>query len=121
METQIVAQWLLADDAGLEALRSLQQSEGRVEEACGRVCFVDGNDFGGGTANIFIYAEDDDVTATVKLLVTLHNTGRLPEGMRVGIARYKNAERTDWIFEPAFPVGLKHFDITYPNGPPDGL
>ncbi len=73
--------------------------------------FVDGNDVGGGTMNIFIYADDERVASVVSKLVTMHD--QLPGGMRIGVAEYKDAKRKDWTFRPVYPRELKHFDITY--------
>jgi hypothetical protein len=75
--------------------------------------FVDGNDVGSGTINFFLYARDENVDATVNAVVRLYEQKLLPDGMRVGVAAYKNEARSDWDFRPVFPVGLEQFNITY--------
>jgi len=84
-------------------------TEARIGWACGQVCFDDGNDVGGGAYNIYVYTQD--VPETVKLLVRLEQTRRLPRGLRIGI------RRTDRTYTPAYPSTLKAFDISYGQKP----
>lgn len=89
--------------------------ENHISKRCADLCFVDGHDLGGGTANIFLYTDDDNVDATVQAVVSLLEEEKLPTGMQIGIADYMNNERTDWTYRPAFPPELEHFSITYPG------
>jgi hypothetical protein len=106
-ETQVVAQWLLSAEATPLDVQQYFAAELVIEGECGDVCYVDGNDIGSGTFNVFLYAQDVD--AAVALLRRLHESGRLPRGMRVGVADYTNAERTDWTYRPVYPDDLTSF------------
>lgn len=109
--TQVVAQWLTdTAEPGPDSL-SMFQIAYQLDNACTGICVYDGHDIGRGTHNLFFYT--DDVERTVNTLRALESNGTLPAGMRVGIARYRNEERTDWTYEPVHPEGLNHFDISY--------
>lgn len=107
-DTQIVAQWPLTDTATPLDLQRYFAAELLIERECGQVCSVDGNDVGGGVFNVFLYS--NDVDATVAVLRRLRDAGRIPEDMRVGVADYTNADRTDWVYSPVYPDGLASFD-----------
>lgn len=112
-DTQIVVQWTTYNltastiTAGIERI----MTEARIGWACGQVCFDDGNDIGGGAYNIYLYTQD--VPKTVKLLVQLEQTRRLPRGLQIGIAKYKDNRHADWTYAPAYPSNLKTFDLSY--------
>ena len=116
-DTQVVVQWSSDDMRGLFPFKRIS-AESRAEQACGDICFVDGNDIGSGTFNLYLYTAD--VPETVRRMAALEMAGRLPAGMRIGYAKYTRADRSDWVYEPAYPSDLKNFDITYP-GVPRGL
>lgn len=116
-DTQVVAQWLMKDprtfmDAVTRAFRNMR-TEQAIDSACRETCFDDGNDVGSGTFNVYLYTQD--VPATVRLLTNLESAGSIPGELRIGIARYKDRERRDWSYKPAYPAGLKFFDLTYRN------
>ena len=116
-ETQIVVQWLDPPDASTPSV-DVDAIEGLLEGAGENLYLVDGHDMGGGTTNVFLYAEDDVVDDAAALIIALFEDEKLPQGMRLAKAVYKNAERSEWHFEPLYPKGLSHFDIMYlPDGP----
>jgi hypothetical protein len=92
--------------------------ETRVDWACKNVCSLDGNDIGSGTYNLYLYTQD--VPETVRRLVELEQAHRIPPGLGIGVAKYKDSQRKDWTYEPVYPPTLKYFDISYgakPKGP----
>jgi hypothetical protein len=105
--TQIVAQW--PDGAPLEKLFAIEDA---IENAASDIADIDGHDVGSGTFNVFLYTDDSTIDATVARLVKLVEGGKVPPGMKVGVAQYTNAARTDWTFKPVYPAGLTTFDIT---------
>lgn len=115
-DTQVVAQWLLTSspssivDAAELGIRNLQTEEA-IGNACSNVCFGDGNDMGGGAFNVYLYTRD--VPATVRLLERLEKSGNIPDGLRIGVAHYKDKSRRDWSYVGVFPRGLKVFNLTY--------
>lgn len=109
--TQIVAQWLTDTTEPGPGSLSMFRIARQLDKACIDICFYDGHDIGSGTRNLFFYASDIDRTASI--LKALENDGTLPPGMKIGVARYKNEERTDWTYEPVHPEGLGRFDISY--------
>lgn len=110
-DTQLVAQWttynLTASTMTADVERAM--TEVRIVWACGHVCFAHGNDLGGGAYNIYLYTQD--VPETVKLLIRLEQARRLPRGLQIGIAKYKDNRHTDWSYTPAYPATLKIFAI----------
>jgi hypothetical protein len=58
-----------------------------------------------------------DVPATVKMLIRLEQTRRLPRGLQIGIAKHEDSRQTDWTYTPAYPATLKSFDISYAPKP----
>jgi hypothetical protein len=106
-DTQILAQWLLPPEATPLDLHKYFAAETLIARECRQTCSEDGNDIGGGTFNVFLYTADID--ATVALLVRLDEADRIPDGMRIGVAEYTNAERTDWTYRAAYPEGLTSF------------
>lgn len=107
-DTQVVAQWVLPPDATPLSIQRYFAAEGVIDRECRETCSETGNDIGSGTFNVFLYTADVD--ATVRLLAHLQDRGRLPEGMRIGVAEYTNPERTDWTYRPVYPEGLTSFD-----------
>lgn len=82
-----------------------------LDEDSGNLYFDDGNDVGTGTCNIYLYSAR--VADTVAFLIDLEKKGKLPTGLRIGVANYTNKAHTDWTYLVAYPPGLKKFDITY--------
>jgi len=108
-DTQVVAQWRLKSDGGwFWSIREFVW-ENRIDSACGALCNFDGNEIGQGKVNLFLYTED--VPGTVKMLVNLESAGKLPAGMQVGVARYKDKARKDWDYISVYPKGSHHFDL----------
>ncbi len=103
--TQIVAQW--TDAPCLDALIPIEEEDGIFE--------VDGHDIGSGTSNVFIYAEDAKVDSAVRHIIDMVERGKIPEGMKLAVAQYLDAERTDWTFKPVYPADLKSFAILGPE------
>lgn len=89
------------------------RTERVIVNACKDVCFDDGNDVGSGTLNVYLYTQD--VSATVRLLTGLENAGRIPPGLRIGVAQYTDRQRRDWTYRGVYPAGLKSFDLIYRN------
>ena len=104
--TQIVVQW--PDAAGTEALLAVEETIAAAESD---LFEVDGNDIGSGTFNVFIYAEDRKLQAVIDKLIALRKAGKVPDGMRIAVAQYTDATRTDWIYKPVYPAGLKSFEL----------
>src|SRR2546423_15276374 len=109
-DTQVVAQWITSDlpasrgSTAAALIRGISSAfarislENRVDRACRDNCFLDGNDIGSGTYNLYLYT--GDVAATVKVLVELERANRLPAGLRIGGAKYTDAEHRNWTYEP---------------------
>jgi hypothetical protein len=106
-DTQLVAQWTTYNLTASTMTARIERAmtDARIGWACGRVCFVDGNDLGGGVYNIRVHTQN--VPETVKLLIQLEQTRRLPRGLRIGV------RRADGTYAPAYPSTLKIFDIAY--------
>jgi hypothetical protein len=108
--TQIVVQWPFGGN-GLSAAQ-MSELQGILDEREAKSGFdSDGNDVGGGLVNFYLYADDSRVNAVVRDVIALRTQSLVPGGMRIGVASYKNAERTDWDYRPVYPATLKHFDI----------
>jgi hypothetical protein len=104
--TQIVVQWLHAVD--------LMQVQTALDDDAAKAGYdPDGNDAGGGTENFYLYAGDATADGVVRSIIALQARHQLPDGMRIGVAVYKDASRKDWTYRPAYPAALKTFDITY--------
>lgn len=121
-DTQVVAQWLISDPPATESRIGIimgaitsgienMAMENRVDRACGNVCTLDGNDIGSGTYNLYLYT--NNVSATVKLLVELENSGRIRHGLRIGAAKYTDKSHRDWTYQAMYPAWLKTFDVMY--------
>jgi hypothetical protein len=121
-DTKIVAQWLLPSPAidqqgllarvkGILSLYRYFRAEAAIERAAEGLYFEDGNDIGSGTFNVFIYT--DQVDRTVARLIDLERSGKVPVGLRIGVAQYKNQERTDWTYSVAYPPTLTNFELIY--------
>jgi hypothetical protein len=115
-DTQVVVQWPLGVTARVKkgvgelfALNRYFQSERAVEKASGGLYFEDGNDVGGGLFNVYLYTSD--VEGTVGRVVALENAGRIPAGVQIGVAVYKDGSRNNWSYRPAYPDGLKSFSV----------
>jgi hypothetical protein len=111
-DVQVVAQWVLPEGGPSRSnLPAYFRAESVIDRASEGLYVEDGNDVGGGVFNVFLYTERVD--DTVARLVALERSGKLPSGLRVGVARYKDPEHTDWDFIPRHPFDLKHFDLSY--------
>lgn len=110
-DTQVVAQWTTHNLTASTFTARIERAttEARIGWACGQLCFHDGGDLGRGAYNIYLYTAD--VPATVKLLIRLEQTRRLPRGLRIGIAKSKET------YAPAYPSDLKAFALSYGRKP----
>jgi hypothetical protein len=111
-DTQVVVQWPLGAKNGLGELFALNRclhAERVVERASGDIYFEDGNDVGGGLCNVYLYTSDID--ATVGRVIALENSGKIPVGVQIGVAIYKDRALKDWTYKPAYPRGLKSFGV----------
>lgn len=107
-DTQIVLQW---PKAGGPAGGALSNVETALQSGSEDLFFVDGDDASGGTVNVFVFADDTSVKAAVARIIALHRAGKLPPGLRIGVARYKDPDRAEWDYEAAFPPELKSFAL----------
>jgi len=115
-DTQVVVQWSLGSALGARggfseflALNKCFHAESIVEKASAGFYFEDGNDIGGGLCNVYLFTSDVD--ETVRRLVTLEHAGKIPKGVQIGVAVYKDAARTDWTYRAVYPRELKSFSI----------
>ena len=106
-DVQVVAQWLVSDSPNAISWGS----EARIDRVCEDICFLDGNDIGGGTYNLYLYTQD--VPETVKRLVQLEAAHRIPSGLRIGVAKYTDSTHKDWTYEAVYPSTLTDFNISY--------
>ena len=116
-ETQIVVQWIDDSeipqdekDEPLDLLRTLTDNfalELALENQSNNLYWVDGNDIGSGTYNVFLFSKQPD--AAVRRVIEIFETGQLRPGMRIGVAEYTNAERTDWTYRAVYPPDLEEF------------
>jgi hypothetical protein len=106
-DTQVVVQWTTYNLTASTVTAAIERTMtgARIGWACGNVCFVHGKDAGSSAYNIYLYTRD--VPTTVKLLVQLEQTRRLPRGLQIGI------RHADGTYAPAYPATLKTFDISY--------
>ncbi len=120
-DTQVVAQWSLSVGppaqrgssgfgGAIGAANRCLQFERRIEQESGGLYFEDGNDIGSGTCNVYLYT--DQIDETVARLVSMARSGRLPSDLRIGVAVYKDAARTDWTYRVAYPPTLTRFDLS---------
>lgn len=107
-DTQIVLQW--PKSGGPEG-GTLSNVEEALQSGSEDLFFVDGDDASGGTVNVFVFADDTSVKAAVAKIIALHRAGKLPPGLRIGVAHYKDADRTEWDYDAAFPPELKSFAL----------
>jgi hypothetical protein len=105
-KTQFVAQW--SDDADYDELIEIENA--LIDEA-EDLFEVDGHDIGSGTFNVFMYAEDGSVEASIARVIQLFEDGRLSPNMKLGVAVYEDQEREIWTFKPAFPLDLNEFEL----------
>jgi hypothetical protein len=119
-DVQVVAQWVLPTDpklnggslGGLKSLVRLQRyfrAEEAIEKASDGLYFEDGNDVGGRTFNVFIYT--DRVDDSVARLIQLERSGKLPPGLRIGVAQYRDREHKDWDYKAYHPAGVTRFAL----------
>jgi hypothetical protein len=124
-DTQVVAQWIESEPTHTKKsfaliveqfwfLLNQMRTEPRIDSACETVCFLDGNDIGSGTYNVYLYT--DNTSETVKRIVALEQSCRIPPGLRIGVAKYKDSAHKDWTYEAVYPRGLKHFEVFYGGG-----
>ncbi len=120
-DTEIVAQWspprgaparTLIDAATQLTVRMpYQMTAIWIGLAGGSLYSETGADSGGGPFNV--YLESSKVDRTVARLVSLERVGRLPPGMRIGVAVYRDKARTDWTYRGIHPPGLAYFSPSY--------
>lgn len=109
-DTQVVVQWPMSGEDGM-SLSDVITAKDEIAKALGRSHFVDGFDYGSGTANVFVYTHDDSVLSAVAKVIELVQKKRIPDGVRIARAEYKNDERTDWDYRPIYPPGLDSFTL----------
>ena len=114
--TQIVAQWLMTSNSGgfwtsLWDGNKCINIDQALDNDSGNLYFDDGNDVGAGTCN---YLYTTQVSETVAFLIGLEKQGKLPTGLRIGVAKYTKKDHSDWVYIPAYPPGLSKFDIMAP-------
>lgn len=109
-DTQIVVQWPMSGPHAM-SLDGVITAKNEIAKALGRAHFVDGFDYGSGTANVFVYSEDDRVQAAVEQIIGLVHKKRIPQGVRIARAEYSNSERTDWEYRPVYPPGMDTFAL----------
>lgn len=116
-DTQVVARWTTYNLTASTMTARIERAttEMRIGWACGNVCFVHGKDVGSSTYNIYLYTQN--IPETVKLLVRLEQTRRLPRGLQIGIAKYKDARRADWTYTPVYPSSITTLDGPKPEPP----
>jgi hypothetical protein len=126
-DTQIVVQWLVSEPASSTdaptwkkavafvrfslTLRRLFSLENTLVAHADGAYWDDGNDIGSGTFNVYLYAHEPD--RAVRHIVALYRDGNLMPGMRIAVAHYANAARTDWVYRPVFPPGLRTFELMH--------
>ncbi len=71
----------------------------------------DGHDFGDGTANLFLFADDELVAGAIARLILLAESGEVPANARIAYAIYADEERSDWAYRPIYPAGARGFEI----------
>ncbi len=120
-DTEIVAQWSPPRGAPARALIDAatqltvripyQMAAIRIGLAGGSLYSENGNDSGGGLFNVYLKSHKAD--QTVARLVSLARAGRLPPGMRIGVAVYLDRAHTDWNYRGVYPPGLAYFSQSY--------
>jgi hypothetical protein len=110
--TQIVVQWLNSEShlSPSQIFKLQSVFDDHAEE---HGYDSDGNDVGSGTENYYLYADDRKVDAVVQSVIAMQKQKLLPDGMRIGVANYKDANRRDWDYRAAYPKSLTQFDISY--------
>ena len=111
-KTQIVVQWV----DGPNALSTWQvfRLQGVFDDRADQGgYFSDGNDVGSGTQNFYLYADDNRVDSVVQFVIAMERDKQVPDGMRIGVAVYKDAKRKDWAYRAVYPSTLTHFNIMY--------
>jgi hypothetical protein len=107
--TQIVVQWPIDATTDI-SLHEVWALEDRLEAESEGLYDVDGDDFGTGAANVFLYADDPE--AAVRKVVSIYQMGQLRPGMRIGVREYREDTKR-WDYRPVFPRGLHRFDLIY--------
>ena len=120
-DTEIVAQWspprgaparTLIDAATQLTVRvPYQMAAFWIALAGGSLYSENGNDSGGGPFNVYLVSRKVD--QAVARLVALERAGRLPAGMRIGVAVYIDKAHTDWTYRGVYPPGLAYFSPSY--------
>jgi len=124
-DTQIVVQWMIDDEPGFKpgsgtssivnavrfalSLKRLEDLEGTLLSEAHGAYRDTGNDISAGTFNVYLYAAEPD--RAVNRVIALYRAGELRPGMRIAIAHYKNALRTDWDYQLVYPVKGGAFDL----------
>ena len=120
-ETEIVAQWSPPREAPARTLMDAatqltvripyQMAAIWIGLAGGSLYSENGNDPAGGLFNV--YLESSRVDQTVTRLVSLERAGRLPPGMRIGVAVYRDKAHADWTYRAVYPRSLTYFSSSY--------
>lgn len=107
--TQIVVQWF--DNSPPNSSTRADPLLDLLYMRSGDLYAVDSFDLGGGTLNVFLYA--DDPGPAVKRVIELSEEGLLPTGMRIGVAETRGGDQTTRHYRPVYPPGLKNFQLIY--------
>ena len=108
--TQIVVQWL--DDSPPDSSTRADPLLDLLNAQSQNLYVVDSFDLGGGTLNIFLYSADPEGAA--RRVIELFEQGRLPPGMRIGIANSKGDPATR-TYRAVYPADFKDFRLIYPS------
>ena len=107
--TQIVVQWL--DDSPTNSSTKADPLLDLLYAQSQNLYVVDSFDLGGGTMNVFLYADDPD--PAVKRVIELFDEGLLPKGMRIGVAETHGDNPARRRYRPAYPADLGNFQLLY--------
>ena len=106
---QIVVQWL--DDSPPNSSTRADPLLDLLHAQSQDLYVVDSFDVGGGTMNVFLYAEEPE--PAVARVIRLFEEGLLPNGMRIGIAETQADDPARRRYRPAYPPDLDNFQLIY--------
>lgn len=107
--TQIVVQWF--DNSPPDSSTRADPLLDLLYMRSGDLYVVDSFDLGGGTMNVFLYA--DDPGPAVMRVIQLSEEGLLPMGMRIGVAETRGGDQATRHYRPVYPANLKDFQLIY--------
>jgi hypothetical protein len=107
--TQIVVQWF--DDSPPDSSTRADPLLDLLYTQSQNLYVVDSFDLGGGTMNVFLYAEDPD--PAVQRVIELFEQGFLPTGMRIGVADGLGGDPAARHYHPVYPPDLDDFQLIY--------